>query len=525
MKTGLRVLIYVFLAAMATQTLRAQANAASRVTVKSDASSRTGDTNLEVHPEYLKAVVDYADILLEHGRDSYGNAKSPVFVAGGLDLKTYRFVRRELKGQGIREGDRAYGANPQQDLNFHQVLYALTELSGDKKYAREAFFENCRSSATDLLAWGEHLHWDVEAEQCKGRDLHEFYRPWVLWDHSFEIAPRACEAFARGLWDHQVYNHIGDFNRHAKWSVHGPGRRCNISRHAGFYIATWGHAYKRTKDPVFLKAIERVLIFKEASRHPITNFLPSDRNANSVNQWLSDIIGEEVKLSHDPRIGGLHSHVAGTLSLAIDLHDAAKYVDGELKQMMTDFAHTEDEHFLKFHEGLGEDSEHLFVDCGGVSTMKPFETGRSYCPIWDFHYGTATEAQVAMICYERWRQLEPGQIRNGYLRLITACANRYVKNDPPAEAIRKPGIIGDVVLLMTAAYELSGDKKYLERAEYIARLGMDNFLDISPLPRVAVGFEHYEAITRSDTMMMGLLKLWQIENKPEMKLRLVYTDR
>ncbi|MHC4362572.1 MAG: hypothetical protein ACYSTZ_07080, partial [Planctomycetota bacterium] len=110
-------------------------------------------------------------------------------------------------------------------------------------------------------------------------------------------------------------------------------------------------------------------------------------------------------------------------------------------------------------------------------------------------------------------------------RLITACANRYVKNDPPAEAIRKPGIIGDVVLLMTAAYELSGDKKYLERAEYIARLGMDNFLDISPLPRVAVGFEHYEAITRSDTMMMGLLKLWQIENKPEMKLRLVYTDR
>jgi hypothetical protein len=139
--------------------------------------------------------------------------------------------------------------------------------------------------------------------------------------------------------------------------------------------------------------------------------------------------------------------------------------------MMTDFAHTEDEHFLKFHEGLGENSEHLFADCGGVSTMKPFETGRSYCPIWDFHYGTATEAQVAMICYERWRQLEPGEIRNGYLRLITACANRYVKNDPPAEAIRKPGIIGDVVLLMTAAYELSGDRKYLERADYIARLG------------------------------------------------------
>ncbi|MHC4620618.1 MAG: hypothetical protein ACYTEQ_22960 [Planctomycetota bacterium] len=345
------------------------------------AYGRQGD---EVHPEYLKAVRCYADAMIKDGRDTCGREKSPVFIAGGLDLKTHAFVRRQLKGQGIREGDRAYGANPHHDLNFYQTLYALTELTGDKKYAQQAdkalkwFFQNCRSPATELFAWGEHLHWDVVAEQCKGRDLHEFYRPWVLWDRSFDVAPKACEAFARGLWDHQIYNHSGDFNRHAKWSEHGPGRRCNISRHAGFYIATWGHAYDRTKDPVFLKAIERVLIFKEASRHPITNFLPSDRNANSVNQWLSDIIGEEVKLSHDPRIGGLHSHVAGTLSLAIDLHDAAKYIDGELKQMMTDFAHTEDEHFLKFHEGLGENSEHLFVDCGGVSTMKPFETGRSY---------------------------------------------------------------------------------------------------------------------------------------------------
>ena len=490
-----------------------------------------GGQSKSIHPEYLNAVKAYADAIIEHGRDSYGQVRSPVFVAGGVDLKTNQFVRRKLEGQGIREGDRAYGANPHHDLNLYQTLYALTRLTGDKKYEQEAdkalkwFFKNCQSPNTGLFAWGEHLHWDVTAEECRGRDLHEFYRPWVLWERSFELAPKACETFAKGLWDHQVYNHSGDFNRHAKWSEHGPGRRCNISRHAGFYIATWGYAYKETKNPVFLKAIERVLIFKEASRHPVTNFLPSDRNANSVNQWLSDIIGEEVKLSHDPRIGGLHSHVAGTLSLAIDLHDAAKYIDGELKQMMTDFAHTEDEHFLKFHEGLGEDSEHLFVDLGGVSTMKAFKTGRSYCPIWDFHYGTATEAQVALICYERWKQLWPGEIRDGYKRLITACARRYLKSEPPTEAIQKPGVIGDVILLMTAAYDLSGDKQFLDRADRFAQLGSKRFLDLSPLPRVAAGFEHYEAITRGDTMMMALLKLWQLQNHPEIKLRLIYTDR
>lgn len=490
-----------------------------------------GPVSGAVHQEYLQAVRAYADTMLSQGRDTYGSEKSAVFLAGDIDLKTYQFVRRELKGQGIRQGDRAFGANPHHDLNLYQILYALTKLTGDKKYERQAdktlkwFFENCQSPKTSLFAWGEHLHWDVAAEGCRGRDIHEFYRPWVLWERSFELAPKACEKFARGLWDHQVYNHSGDFNRHAKWSQHGPGRRCNISRHAGFYIATWGYAYYVTKDPVYLKAIERVLLFKEASRHPITNFLPSDRNPNSVNRWLSDITGEDINLKHDPRIGGLHSHVAGTLSLAIDLHEAAKFVQGELSKMMLDFAGTEDEHFLKFHEGLGEDSEHLFVELGGVSTMKAFAKGRSYCPIWDFSYGKATEAQVAMICYERWRQLQPGEVRDGYKRLIAACARRYLKNDPPAEGIQKPGIIGDVILLMTVAYEFSGEKKYLERADYFARLGIASFLDVSPLPRVAVGFAHYEAITRADTMMMALLKLCQERNRPDIELNLIYTDR
>ena len=484
-----------------------------------------------VHPEYLETVRAYADALIAHARDDYAEVKSPVFVAGGIDLKTKRFVRRQLKGQGIREGDRAYGANPHQDLNLYQVLYVLSEITGEEKYGREAdralrwFFQNCQSPKTQLLAWGEHLYWDVEAEACRGRDTHEFYRPWVLWERSFRLAPEACERFARGLWDHQIYNHSGDFNRHARWSEHGPGRRVNISRHAGFYIATWAYAYKLTQDPVYLKAIERVLLFKEASRHPVTNFLPSDRGANSVNSWLSDITGEDVQLKHDPRIGGLHSHVAGTLSLAMDLHEAAEHLGGELKQTVVDFSRTEDEHFLKFHEGLGADTEHLFLDLGGVSTMKAFAKGRAYCPTWDFHYGTATEAQVGMICFERYKQLPPGEVRDGYERLIRAGAERYFKNDPPVEAVTKPGVVGDVVLLLTAGYELSGEKRFLERAAEIADMGTRLFLDAGPLPRVAVGFDHYEAITRSDTMMMGILRLWQLLNDVQTSSRLVYTDR
>jgi hypothetical protein len=80
------------------------------------------EKSVEVHPEYLKAVKAYADAMIEHGRDVYSEEKTPVFVSGGIDLKTHQFVRKQLKGQGIREGDRAYGSNPHHDLNLYQVL-------------------------------------------------------------------------------------------------------------------------------------------------------------------------------------------------------------------------------------------------------------------------------------------------------------------------------------------------------------------------------------------------------------------
>ncbi|MHC4706458.1 MAG: hypothetical protein ACYS8I_05150 [Planctomycetota bacterium] len=118
-----------------------------------------GEQSELVHREYLDAVKAYADALIEHGRDSYGQVMSPVFLAGCIDLDSKQFVRRKLEGQGIREGDRAYGANPHHDLNLYQTLYALTKLTGDKRYEQEAdkslkwFFENCQSPNTDYTSF------------------------------------------------------------------------------------------------------------------------------------------------------------------------------------------------------------------------------------------------------------------------------------------------------------------------------------------------------------------------------------
>src|SRR5262249_5945804 len=112
---------------------------------------------------------------------------------------------------------------------------------------------------TNLFPWGEHLSWEtIKDGVVSGGDeyMHEFARPWMLWDRSWELAPEACKKFALALWQHQIANHkTGGFDRHTPYFEHGPVDGHDFPRHAGFYIHTWGYAYKHTHDQIFLDAI------------------------------------------------------------------------------------------------------------------------------------------------------------------------------------------------------------------------------------------------------------------------------
>src|SRR5687768_5589828 len=89
----------------------------------------------DASPDYLQVVRAYADTMIQHGRDEYGSIKSPLF-ASTLDRKTLKVPEKFLGNiDGIRNSDRALGANPMHDENLYQVLYALSEITGDAKYA------------------------------------------------------------------------------------------------------------------------------------------------------------------------------------------------------------------------------------------------------------------------------------------------------------------------------------------------------------------------------------------------------
>ncbi|MBN1291302.1 MAG: hypothetical protein JXB48_05625 [Candidatus Latescibacteria bacterium] len=457
-------------------------------------------------PDYLKVIQDYADTMIEHGRDTYGSEHTPLFAVS-LDRKTLRIhdgealdriLAIERADWGIRSHDRmVQGANPMQDQNLYQVLYALSELTGDQRYANEAdkalkwFFEHCQSPTTGLFAWGEHIGWDFNTETIIEKNAgttHEFARPWMLWDISFRLAPKSCNDFALGLWNHQIADkEQGLYSRHARYDEHGPGIGSEYPRHGGFYIATWAEAYAHTKNPEFLKAIECLVNSYE----------------NRRNEKTGGIMAE----TQSPDLMWPHSN----LSLAVDLWNSAEKVPIELAEKMRACASKTDDVYLKIAHDLSSGGEGFMIHAvtstlepGWLRLGKPDDTQPHFSDIWATSYGNATDAQIAMLCYLRYRQVP----LDGYRTLILDTADRYLTSDPDTTIALYPGALADAIALLLTTYDMTGEKCFLDRADTFGRMAVNIFFDSSPLPRASSKHDHYEAITRGDTLVMDLLLLW-----------------
>jgi len=349
---------------------------------------------------FAKAFYDYANAMLEHGRDTYGPQKTGLFLSA-LDRKTLGPLKIRPKApSGIREGDRPgepgqplVGANLHLDQNLLRLLYFLKGLSSEDRYPQAAddalkwFLENTQSPDTGLLPWGEHLCWNVMTDKIASghqEPVHEFARPWLLWDKCFELAPDASKRFALGLWNSQIADHkTGAFNRHANFNKSSPIAGMDFARHAGFYIRTWADAYAHTKDDTFLEAIKVVLGRYEKKRHPKTGLI-------------------EIKS------GSPTAHSVLSLSLAIDCDGAARKVPEPLRTRLVNFADREDKIFCSLpHELEGKKGFAMGFD------LVTGKSDGSYSSLWDAKYGGFTTAAVAVMCVSRYENTG----RTGYRSL------------------------------------------------------------------------------------------------------------
>jgi hypothetical protein len=423
-------------------------------------AARAASTN------FLEVVRGYADAMIAHGRDTYGPQKSGLLLSA-LDRRSLGPLKvRPAPPGGIRRGDRSgrpwvemNGANPMLDQNLLRVFYTLSEVMSDARYAKVAdeelswFFNNTMSPKTSLLPWGEHLSWDVILDvPISGGDeaMHEYARPWMLWDRCFALAPEASRKFALGIWEHQIANHkTGGFDRHAPYFEHGPVDGKDFARHGAFYIGTWCYAWKYTQDETFLRAIEAILARFERKR-----------------------VQKDGSL-------------AATLG-PLDLEIAATMVPEPLAKRLREFAAKEDELILA-------DLQKQLAD--GTNTYTP--------PKWQNGYSAGTLASSAMFCLGRYEQTNHPALREMLIKI----ADLYRDSVPEEDVDAWPQSFAHVISTQVDAYRLTKKAIYLNEAQRFGRMAVEIFWQDNPLPRASKQTGHYEAITGGDSLALALLEV------------------
>jgi len=178
---------------------------------------------------HLQSVRHFANTVLEHGRDVYGDIRSPLFV-DGLHVETMKPAT--WKWLNDEEWVLCNFASQQ---SLMRLLDGLTALTGEKKYRREA--ENAARYALEKLRapsgylyWGGHTAWDLKADLPVGtwygrgspdnpRFNHELKVHQPYFELMWRVNPDAARRAAEMVWAGHILDWSRlDYNRHAKTS-------------------------------------------------------------------------------------------------------------------------------------------------------------------------------------------------------------------------------------------------------------------------------------------------------------------
>jgi len=437
---------------------------------------------------FANVVYGYVNAMLDHGRDAYGPQKSGLFLSA-LDRKTLAPLTTcppapagvPSVGCAGPRGGPLVGANPQTDQNLLRLLYFLKGLSGEDRYAQAAdaelrwFLKNTPSPQTGLLPWGAHLSWNVMTDEVAcgtEQPLHEFCRPWMLWERCFELAPDESRRFALALWNrHVVDQKTGALSRSALFDGGTSRPAADCPRQAGFFIRTWAEAYAHTKDEAFLKMIDVVLRRYEGKRDQAGRLPGVDPGSTSA---------------------------CDLLSLAIDCDGAARKVPEPLRTRLTTSATRLDESLCSLpHDLKGKQGFALRLDPAAAGPDV------AYTSLWDAGRDRPTTAAVGMMCVSRYENTG----RVAYRTFIVAAADAYLDSLPGAQTDAWPLSFGQAISLELAAFRATAQKAYYARAFKLGEFAVQGFFAGSPLPRASLKSDHYESVTGADTLALALAEL------------------
>lgn len=484
---------------------------------------------------YYERVKAYADTMIEHGRDKYGEVHTPLF-AGALDRSSLKISPDFPDIPGIRAKDRCLtGANPMIEKGLYHLLYELTEITNDKKYAEEAdkslqfFFQQCQNKKNGFLPWGEHLLWDFNTETYRAsatnpREARKFYHEPTAWpfrDEVTRVAPEAYYRYAMALWKYQVGDkETGDFSRHANYKG-GGGRGAAFPRLAGQMIEIWADAYAR---PEFKDKEERDILLHAIEK--ITRRMVTNRDAVGDARILP--FANPYSLRGGIKKGRTYPPAPeawfdSNLELARGLLSGADLVPPELGKLMKEVALTQHKDFLRqphYHNG----EEMIWKVSTGMGESKKDRKAKKGKAdeenLWFSAYGsgggfTGGNTRKMATAYVTMKDNYPEQAERYKALLIQDC-QKYLESAPDLakakEVNLKPSVYATLIELMLMMKEITGEQEYLTRAEFFAQQSVALFLGGvegpgAALPKSSSQTDHYESITGGPTLMHQLLQV------------------
>lgn len=196
------------------------------------AHSAPAQENAPGSEKYLTAVRKFADTVLEHGRDTYGEKQTPMF-ADGLEAETLEPVRWVWK-----DGSEWVLSNFASQQPLLRLLDGLTGVTGEKQY-RAAAEDSARyvlqhaTAPSGLVYWGGHTAWDLQSDGPIGtrtglkdgkRFIHELKSHQPYFELMWRVEPEGTRKLLESIWAYHILDwSLLDYNRHGKiWIRQAP---------------------------------------------------------------------------------------------------------------------------------------------------------------------------------------------------------------------------------------------------------------------------------------------------------------
>ena len=165
---------------------------------------------------FLQSAKQFADTVIQHGRDQYGSEHTPLFV-DGLHAHSLKPVIWKKDGQSWVLSN---FASQQALIRLLEGLHALT---GESRYhdAAEdatAFALEHLRSPNGLLYWAGHMAWDLDGEKPVGQhsDVHEMKSHGPFYEFMWRVDPDHTRKLMETVWATHILDwRLLDYNRHA----------------------------------------------------------------------------------------------------------------------------------------------------------------------------------------------------------------------------------------------------------------------------------------------------------------------